>query len=106
MRAPLVLRGCARGREVPPKCACGAEVGGVGFVGPSRTWVGAPYMEIWGDPCFTEESPEGRRDDPHMSVWGWGEENGGCCQLMARRGRGLVPPTSMGAGGSPTSMGL
>lgn len=76
MSPRLVLRGRPRGREVPPECVCGAEVGGVGFVGPSRMWVGAPYVEIWGDPCFTEENPEGRRGAPQMSMWGWGEGSG------------------------------
>ena len=76
------------------------------FVGLSRMWVGALHVEIWGDPCFTEESPEGRRDAPQMSVWGWGEGNGGCCHLMAWRGQGSVPPTSMGGGRGSSSVGL
>lgn len=64
VKAPHVLRGHLRGREVPPKCVCGAEVGGVGLVGPSRTRDGAPHVEIWGDPFFTEKSPKGSRDAP------------------------------------------
>lgn len=101
MRAPLALRGHPRGRKVPPKCVCGAEEGRVVFVGLSRTWVGALRVEIWGDPCFAEESPEGRRGAPS-----WAEGNRGCCHLMAWRGQGSVPPTSMGGGRGSSSVGL
>lgn len=66
-QGPPCAEGHLRRREVPPKCVCGAEVGGVGLVGPSRTWDGAPNVEIRGDPFFSEKTPKGHRGSPKWS---------------------------------------
>ena len=96
VRTPLVLRGHPRGRGLPPKRVCGIEVGAVGFIAPSSMWVGGLH-EIWGDPCFTEESPEGRRDAPCMSVWGW--RNGAAVTSWHGGDTGWCPPQVWGLEG-------